>query len=996
MINGLQLLGRLSVVAASVAFVAALLMPGLVLALDPAKALQHYVRKRWSVEEGLPQITVLAITQDRQGYLWVGTQTGLARFDGATFTSFTAENQAGLPGLWIRALHADRQDRLWVGTYKGLALRRGEEFVTIPAVDAVQWPALDVTGIAEDPAGRIWVSTASGLFRLEAGALGFVDGSPVPATSVAMDGSDVLVGTIGGVARLSNGSWQRMGLGEPRTSLPVSRVLSFEGGAWATTPAGLFRSSGGALEPFALSTLTSIPLDMLFADSTGTLWVGGDGGLARIRAGRVIEVVPAASAGGIPGLRSAYEDREGNVWLGSQWESLFRISRSWTRRFGVSEGLNHRIVWSVAPGRDPGSVWVGGNDGLSLLQDGRVRLVVPSQQLPHPVVYNLLAEDDRLWIGTRRGLVVAQVNSEGIANIVPMPSVAPLASAQINGFLREGSSLWIASSDGLYRLDGPHLKRVGEPEGLDEHHVRYIARLRGGELLAGTSRGLYRRTNGRFIKEVGKGLPADLDVSLVHELRDGSLLISSVGEKTYYGRNGRWILLDRTAGIPTNAGVFATEAGGYLWLAGIRGVTRVPLGDLERLADGDVQRVRGEMVLSDRGDPMSGQPGYCCNGAGTAKGFFDGDSLWLPSRDGVVALDIGDIRRNSVRPVAVIEGIHQRGAHAVTSPAGAVHLPEGARDLTFDFTVLSLTDPKSTRIEYRLAGYDPHWLRADAFDRQANYTNLPAGSYRFEVRGANNSGLQTAQPARVDIVVPPYFRETRSFAVLCGALAALLVYVGYLFQRRHYRGRQRQLEALVEQRTEALRELNDQLEQASLTDPLTRLRNRRYLASQIPADIAYYFRDHRALTGDQAMVFALVDLDHFKAINDTYGHQAGDAVLRQVADILGSLVRTGDYVARWGGEEFLVVFRPMQLQHASDIGRRICNAVAGHPFDIGTEQRLSITCSVGLTYYAAGTRVNSWEDCVNYADVALYRVKSRGRNGWSLQVPERSFYEAQV
>ena len=195
------------------------------------------------------------------------------------------------------------------------------------------------------------------------------------------------------------------------------------------------------------------------------------------------------------------------------------------------------------------------------------------------------------------------------------------------------------------------------------------------------------------------------------------------------------------------------------------------------------------------------------------------------------------------------------------------------------------------------------------------------------------------------------------------------------------------LELLVSQRTEALEVANHRLEEASQTDPLTGLRNRRYLANQIPADIAYYDRETvRRGSADEVMVFALIDIDHFKDVNDTHGHQAGDRVLQQVAQVLGQMVRTGDYIARWGGEEFLIVFRPMPNRHLPMLGDRICASVSEHRFDIGNAEPLRITCSVGFIecpLFRDARGGLGWEQMIEMADRALYYVKANGRNGWA-------------
>jgi diguanylate cyclase (GGDEF)-like protein len=247
--------------------------------------------------------------------------------------------------------------------------------------------------------------------------------------------------------------------------------------------------------------------------------------------------------------------------------------------------------------------------------------------------------------------------------------------------------------------------------------------------------------------------------------------------------------------------------------------------------------------------------------------------------------------------------------------------------------------------------------------------------------------VPSAEPARLAFSIRPWFHETVWFGIVLALIAAALVFAGYRYQQRRHRAQREVLEALVQQRTEALAAVNEQLREVSQTDPLTGLRNRRYMANQIPADLAFYDRElERGNHRGEVMMFALVDVDYFKSINDTYGHHAGDLVLQQIAQVLSSLVRTGDYVVRWGGEEFLLVFRPMAPDNLAIVGERLRSAVANHRFDIDTGEPLRLSCSVGLSEYPLfrddrGTP--SWETMVELADQAMYYVKTHGRDGWA-------------
>lgn len=278
------------------------------------------------------------------------------------------------------------------------------------------------------------------------------------------------------------------------------------------------------------------------------------------------------------------------------------------------------------------------------------------------------------------------------------------------------------------------------------------------------------------------------------------------------------------------------------------------------------------------------------------------------------------------------------------------------------------------------------------------FTNLPAGAFTLEIRASNNAGVWSEEPAALSFRIEPRTWETTWFRALALVAFLLLVWFVFSFRIRQMRRQQRVLEATVAERTEALREANEQLrdyserlETASMTDPLTALWNRRYLANQLPADLAHLNRE-RARPGlqDRVMAFALVDIDHFKQVNDRYGHDAGDQVLGQMAALLCEQVRAGDYVVRWGGEEFLVVYRPMPEELVGRVAARIVEAMRQCEFVLDSGDVLELTCSVGAVPYpllADAPRALDWEQTVALADKALYQVKRVGRDGWTVIRP---------
>lgn len=961
-------------------------------ALEPGKAFHDYVRDSWSIEQGLPQISVPAIAQDRDGYIWAGTLNGLARFDGVHFTAYTPANTPALPGGTIQALRADSSGRLWIATQKGLAYYQDRRFTAVPLDDPAISGEVDVQDILVSTDGDVLVATTGGLFRVVDDKLQLDHSVSGPLYAIIETGLQRWIGGWGGVYHIENAqaSFEELpGLGahDIVSHLAVSPASEAGGSSkiWAGTNSGLFYRDDGSWHRFAGDqALGTSAIGLLYMDSDDNLWVGDQDGLARIRDGKLVEFIDNERMGTRWDYLAGFEDREGNLWLGSRTRGLTRLWNGLTTRYTSQEGLITPQVWSID--RDiRGKLWVGTDNGLSRFEQGHFESVLPGSALPDPNVFSLLAEPNQVWLGTLHG---AAVYRDG--QLEQPAELASLAGLRINGIFRDSHRhLWFATSNGLYRYGETHLTRYGEAEGFADPSVRLIYETQDGHLLLGTQYGLAEFVSGH-IHMLGDehGLPSDIDVTAIHELPDGRLVIGTATEQLFVRDAGHWVEFNHDHGLPQNAAFFIThDRRGYLWVAGIRGIYRVPLDQLHWQGVAAVPDVDGEALGGGLRARSTGQKGECCNGIGNSKGFIDDGQLWLPTRDGVLMVPTEHIPGNPVPPNVKVEQINSGDGWIDSLNAGGTALPATRRDISFKFTVLSYQDPYAVRMQYRLQGYDRDWRPLkDALNRSVDYTNLPPGSYVFEVRGANNAGVWSTAPSMLHFRIAPYFYETIWFYVGSALLLLLAIFGGYRWQLRTLTRRRVSLENLVAQRTDALAIANQQLEMASYTDPLTGLRNRRYLMNQLPQDLAFYRRKGpECFAKDHVLLFALIDVDHFKQINDRYGHSAGDLVLQQFSTLLSDLVRVGDYVTRWGGEEFLIVSRPLSRQHALAYAARICRLVASHPFDVGLATPLNITVSVGYSEYALGQGALrlDWQELIELADSALYYVKGAGRNGWA-------------
>ena len=945
-------------------------------ALEADKPFSDYVVDSWDVKQGLPQISVLAMTQDADGYLWFGTQGGLARFDGVRFRRYNPRDTLGVNSN-IQALLADRQRRLWIGTTLGLLVLEDGRFRRVLPTDADGKPALafSVRALAMTD-GRVLVAGAEGVYTPEGGRLRLLHVLPEPALSLLVRPDGLWAGGAGRVYRIRPGTTEAIPLPAAAGS-QVTALAWHHGRIWAGGNRGLFRLQHGAF--LGVGTGSAPTIEAMASDRDDNLWIATSQYLERWRGGQPIERIQD-SRGSIA-IRAIYEDHDGNLWLGSQTEGVARVWNGYTRRLDQSVGLANPLLWAIS-GAPDGSVWLGTVNGVEVWRDGRIQQAVAGARLPHPEAYSLLAEAGQVWIGTRAGAAVLRDGR------LEQPAVlAPLRNLQINGIVRDrGGRLWFASSDGLFMLGRDHrLLRYGPTEGLADARIRIVHETRDGRLLVGSTRGLYEWRGGRILA-LGRqtGLDDEIAVTALLELANGHWLVgSSNGDSLHLFDGKRWHAFGSSRGLPINIPFHLAEDVGSLWVAGMQGVYRLPLAQLERALQSPALQLDPQLVINSGFDRPGGQQDKCCNGSGNGRGLLRDGQLWLPTRDGALLVQLATDEAGTPRPVR-IEAVATQG-RAYAAGKDALRLPMDARDLRFDFTVPAFQPTRLPRLRYRLVGFEQRWRELDNPSlRSASYINLPPGDYRFEVADFSRAD-PLAGSARLDVAVPPHLYETLAFRVLAGLLAVGLVWLGYLGLRHRYARQRMVLEQLVQERTRDLQAANARLKEISFTDPLTGLHNRRYLTQQIPVDLSFYQRDPDYREGREALVIALLDVDHFKVINDTWGHAAGDRVLEQLGQLLGELKRSGDYVARWGGEEFLLVLRPLARGSVASIGERLCSRIAAHRFDLGNGAEHRLTVSVGLVecpLFRDHPDLLGWEQLVTLADRAMYAVKNSGRNGW--------------
>ncbi len=778
----------------------------------------QYLIANWQDE--LPQSTVNAIVQTSDGYLWLGTQGGLTRFDGLDFTVFDRSNTPQMESQDVRALLEDRDGTLWVGTRGGDLLIYQSNSLG-PALGS-GWPAAQaVQALAEGSDGCIWIGTrGSGLVRFTADrfeTFGAAQGLPASTILALLEEPDgtLWIGTRNeGLYRWDGESFSAIGdrwlAGESVLSLAMDEA----GTLWiGTRQSGILRwPEAPQGEPTTIEQTATAPVMSLRFDHDGNLWAGSYGeGLIRLRRNRPswLRTDQGLSS---PNVMAVFEDREGNLWAGTEGGGLDRVRAGAFRTFGKPEGLNSDQVWTVLED-SAGTVWVGTDDGgLGRLRDGEIQTLTTADKLSSNSVSALLEEaDGSLWIGARgAGIDVlsgGRVSHLGAAQGLTSDTVFSMHRAS-------DGTVWVATrSQGLLRWRQGRFDPLSESPTLPAD-VRIWAFADGaqGELLVGTDgHGLAVLRDGEVVETftTADGLSSDT-ISAIHVADNGDLWLGTYGAGLNLLRDGKVYTFSAPQGLFDDVILrILPDRSGNLWMSCNRGIFRVSIAELEAVARGRAQRVTST-VFGEAHGMRSAE----CNGFLQPAGFAASDGrLWFPTIAGVVVVDPQAVASNPVPPGVVVESVRMDGRELEFSDA--LELPAGSGRLDVRYAGMSFVEPEKVTFRYRLEGYDPEWVEAGN-ERRATYTNLPTGrSYRFEVLAANEDGVWNEQAASFTLNIAPRLWQRPLFQFVAVLALALLAWGVYSLRVRQLIRRTLRLEALVDERTAEVVEQRDQLEVAN-------------------------------------------------------------------------------------------------------------------------------------------------------------------------------------
>ncbi|MHC1766042.1 MAG: two-component regulator propeller domain-containing protein [Verrucomicrobiia bacterium] len=800
----------------------ALLMAGASAAL--AAPTPSFVVDVWTTEEGLPQNEIKSILQTQDGYLWLGTPSGLVRFDGIRFTVYDESNTPGMENSNVEVLFEDSRHTLWVGGARtGVFLFKDGRATPL---NLGQNGRTGLAGICEDPHGAVWVYLANGqLWRCQNGTTNLFVLEQPQATDyrslIAERSGPLWIGTDWQLSALD---WQSANA----TAAPITQAISVgkldyllagrQGGFWRLAGrvqkwrVGQDRPElDFGFYPWGFTSGWKLArLNTACEDREGNLIVGTVGaGLYWFDAAGKATQISTNQGLSNDYILSLHVDREGDLWVGTDGGGLNRVKPA---VFDVLEPSRGLVVQSVAADPSDG-LWIGYSASpLAHWKDGTQR------NAPMSVRAVLVDRQERVWAGTRgAGLLEVQNLRQSLRfNKVPGFDYETLQNVSVLHEDRRGW-LWVGGTRGVAKWDGQEWKTFGTAEGLSGEPVRAIMDDPKGAVWIGTAGGgLNRWHQGQFtsIRKAQGRLPSD-NISALCVDREGVLWVGTEGAGLARLHQGNWTRYTREDGLAGNSiGYIIEDDLGFLWLGSNAGLMRVARHALNDFARGATNVVPCRIYGRPDGLPIR----ECSSGTQPGPSRTADGTLWFPTIQGLVSINPANLKPNPNPPPVRIESVlvdgqPQLGLGTGTQP-GTISIPPGKEHLEIHYTSLNLAAPQLARFKYRLEGLDKEWVEAGD-SRVARYPKLPFARYRFHVIACNEDGIWNETGATLALAVTPPFWRTAWFLSLAAAtlLGGVAGVVHYLSTQRLQRqlARLKQQEALEKERSRIARDIHDQL-----------------------------------------------------------------------------------------------------------------------------------------------------------------------------------------
>jgi diguanylate cyclase (GGDEF)-like protein len=961
------------------------------LALCASLQAQQYVFHAYRQAEGLKNLSVNALAKDPAGFLWLGTENGAYRFLGSGFQRFGPEQ--GIADVDVRAVVVDPNGTVWAGTLDNLYRLEGQRFVAASSnpIHVSYWNVLAV-----EDAHRLLIVEKGRLYRLE-----HDDDGKVRSYRPVFSDRQVAANT--DLAQASSVSVVK----EPSRGIRIWIGCQKKLYSWAVVENGSSQSRDGAITAWDRKKgLKEDSWQGVMLDRAGTLWAGGRYRVAALpRGAEHFEErdIPGSSPGNNYPHAPFIEDREGRIlvpcddgiarWDGAHWRIIGRENGLQLTGHVASTAFDAAgDLWFATQG-DGLYNWTGYEDWEGWND---------AQRLPSAVVWSMMAaRDGRIFLGTDKGPGWIDPRSGASGRLFDQPrwtfGQVDTLGTNPDGSLRAGTF-----SAAVLRIDARTGKTTQSAKlpvfitrsSMDSHgHVFFSTNAGIYERAANDSQGVPRR-----VTDLDAFLPRDTRFDAGCEAPNGAMWFLG-NRRLVRFQDGQWTMppIDGFTGMNGQMLDLSCAANGDLWVTGEQtGTWRLTPGQNRLEAwrldlPTELQTLTPVAVLADaRGWVWLGtdsglivwnghsfrhltqESGLIWNDVnqGVLLAASDG-SLWIGSSGGVAHLIHPEHVFDPVALTAQVTAI-RRGDELFQLPK-TIKLPWSALPLHFEVSSPATRNRSELVFRYRMEGLQPDWV--DDQEGAVVFPSLAPGAYTFSAMAYNPSQSAFSAPVKVDIrILPPWWR-TWWFHLLCSLGAALLVTASILLFVGHLRQRSRELEKLVRERTRELESSREQLRIQATHDGLTGMLNRVGVLRALAVEM------DRARREIACLVVVLVDLDHFKRVNDAHGHLAGDEALRWFASAVGNALRSYDHAGRYGGEEFLLVLTQIPANAAAQRLVSLHASISNLKIPVKSST-ITLNCSLGATLFDPSIAFMSEEALLSIADQALYEAKAAGRNQW--------------
>ncbi len=968
-----------------------LFFPGVLRGLNPEQLMNRFTVDCIDSGDGLPQNTVQDIKQNNQGFIFFATQEGIAQYDGIKFEVISRRDHPFMNSNNISSIKYSKNKFPVVATTSGISYFEDEKTIL---------DGIFVKEFIIDKNGNIWAATLnSGVIKLSPDGKETVytrenGGLNTNTTLSIIEDSNglIFVATIDGISVLRDDKF-----------IPLEKLYAYvnqitegeKGVVWAATNRGLALIKNGELDYIYVKYdgIQSESLRAVHVDSKGAVWIGDENGrIIRFYNGN-FSILPASDKHHTGAVISIMEDREGNIWFGTEATGVCIIREGSVFQAGINRG-NIRSLTETSDGK----IWAATfGEGVKVLdKNGAVEIFDTSNGLRSDSISSVFADSkDRVWIGSRRDGV--QIFKRGrildFDNITKGFVVAQPVSPTLF-FEDSRGKIWMTdrhSPRPVFTWTEGDLKSYSITDG--ETSILGIAEDNKGLIyLASLKEGLfvYDENTGEFSSVPMPGRYTITSLFIDHKNR---IWLSTLSDGLIVIVENDFIFLNEENGLYSNSvhGIMQDGKNSY-WFSTNKGIFTITLNAFDEFASGLRHRISFKLFKEE-----DGMPAGECNGGSQPSILKASDgTLWFPTIRGAVTIDPATLEISTEIPPVTITGVLIDNQISKKVKGGDPFvIPPGTRSTEFFFTSLYFSQPNKIKFEYMLEGFDIDWNSASS--RSAVYTNIDPGTYKFTVKSYLADSPDDYSVTSISVNYKPLFYQNRTYR-LTGIMILLIMIIGFIRLKTYlHKKRETEMQEIIDVRTEQLRATNEQLRASILKDPMTGLCNRRYLFEieqhryerKLYAIRKEIIEKGEGTVPDDGKVTGLflIDISGLKSINEKRGYEFGDKLLLNFAEMLKESVRKDDLIVRWGGDEFLSILNATDPSHLEVYARKIIEtAKKGIVVD---DLTIPLSLSIGFSampFYRGEKNLN-FEENLLMSDMALYRAVTAGKDKIMQAVP---------